>query len=279
MVNACIGANGFLGKAIMNFARKFWAREEWIGITRENYNMWKGYTFGKIVWAAGSASKEICSDWNTAKQVNAHAVLDAITDFPHEKFIYISSQAIYPDDIVCPDETAVIDETKLSNYGRSKRMGESIVKRYASKHCIVRPNGFSGPNLKKNAIFYMAQPEPLLYYDWDSYAQYMHVDTFADILLLLAYYYENETFNLTSPDTINMRGIATLLGVKEGQVKPFRDPLPLVKAEINVSKMMGALKERKYDSRLLAAINSNRAVLYWNQSLYRYEREKGLGGQ
>ena len=270
---AIIGAKGFIGSALHRaMARK---TEESIGITRENYSTWARQShWSKVFWAAGSASKEICSDWDTAKQVNAYAVLDAINDFPCDKFVYISSQAVYPVAYGFPSEEAIIYDENLSNYGRSKYLGEQIVIEQAPKYCIVRPNGFSGPGLKKNAIFYMAQPEPLLYYDWNSYSQYLHVDTFADILLSLAYYYENEVFNLTSPDSINMRGIATLLGVKEGQVKPFRDPLPLVRAEINVSKMMSALKERKYDSRLLTTINSNRAVLYWNQSLYRYERIK-----
>jgi nucleoside-diphosphate-sugar epimerase len=274
MSNAILGAEGFLGKAIMNYARKFWACEEWIGITRDNYDRWKHYHFGKIIWSAGSASKELCSNWETAKQVNTDAVQAAIKDFPCDKFIYISSQAVYPDGIICSSEEALVDKSKLSNYGKSKYLGELVVKENALKYVVVRPNGFTGPGLKKNAVFYMGQSKPLLYYTWDSYAQYLHVDTFADILLHLAYYYENETFNVTSPDTIDMYGIAALLGVNPHQVEPFRDPLPVVKARITTSKMFYALETSNYSKVLLDTITSMRAVEHWRHSLYCYPREK-----
>jgi len=269
MANACLGAKGFIGNAILRASKVTCPDEEWIGITHENYQLWKGYKFNKFVFAGGSASKELCEDWSYAYDINVKQVKQSINDFPCEKFIYVSSQAVYMSSCVCPDEEVKIDETELSKYGKSKYLGELAVREMATNFVVFRPNGFSGPGLKKNAVFYMAQPEPLLYYDWDSYAQYLHVDTFADILLNLSQRYKNEIFNLTSPDIINMRSVAILLGVEERKVKPFRTPLPLVQAEIKVDKMLNALQDVKYYSEMLRTINSRRAVLYWNKSLWR----------
>lgn len=265
MVNACIGTRGFIGSAILRVAKIIRPDEEWVGITRDNYQMWRGYNFNIVVFAGGSASKELCEDWNYAYDINVNQVKQSIKDFPCSKFIYISSQAVYPPTYGCPDETVDIDETELGNYGRSKYLGELVVKEHSSNFVVVRPNGFTGKNLKKNAVYSMSLQEPQLYYARGSYAQYIHVDKFASILLDLSKHYTNNIYNLTSPDIITMDEIADLLNVDINLAKPARQPLPLVKAWINTEKMVKDLLHIDYTEDMLPT--SKQAITYWNKEL------------
>jgi nucleoside-diphosphate-sugar epimerase len=254
--NAIIGSNGFIGSALKRYADKY-LDKEWIGITRKNWKQWKGYHFGNIIWAAGTARKDLSKIKTNA--LNVHYVVKAISDFKFDKFIYISSQAVYGDSIGHEDDKISSD---ISYYGATKYSGESITKILKS-YLIVRPNGFTGPGLKKNAVFSMSRNPPELYYSWDSKAQYIHVDYFAHIFFNLAKGYNNETFNVSSPDAVTPVDIANILGIDLKTVQMPKDRvLPHVQAIIDVSKMEAALNKMGIETP-----SSVEAIKTWNEPL------------
>jgi nucleoside-diphosphate-sugar epimerase len=261
MVNAVVGAKGFIGSAIIRVAKVICPDKEWIGITRENYPLWKGHKFNNVFFAGGSASKELCEDWAYAYDVNVKQVEMAVEDFSLEKFIYVSSQAVYPSTYRCPDEKVKIDEITLSNYGKSKYLGELVVKEKTPNFVVVRPNGFSGLGLTKNVIFALTRKEPYFYYTPDSYAQYIHVDRFARIVVKLSDQYNKEIINVAPKNTISPLRIADLLGINNSIIK-IGNP-PKVRAQINTNKLHSYLERAGEDFP-----TNEEAVLYWNKSLF-----------
>jgi nucleoside-diphosphate-sugar epimerase len=258
MVDACIGGKGFIGSAIVRYANTY-TETECIAITRENYELWKGKSFRNIYWAAGTARKDL--PFEKLEQLNALAVSDALQDFKYDKFIYISSQAVYNEgkvgvesDLICPKE--------LSDYGYSKYKGETAVIDYAPSFLVIRTNGFTGPGLKKNVIHSMAKNPPELYYTWDSKAQYIHVDHFAHILFKLASRYSGEIFNVTSPDWITPVDVASIFGIDVKKVKAPADRiLPHVVAIVNTEKMERVLRNELWEP----LPSSKEAVKFWNE--------------
>jgi nucleoside-diphosphate-sugar epimerase len=240
MASAIIGSKGFIGSAIKQYVDKY-SSEEWIGITRDNYDMWKGTRFNNLIWSAGTASKIECKkDERWCYEQNTLGVRRASGDFVSEKFTYISSESVYPDDVFFPDEQCEILELRKyysDPYGHSKLRGEVEAWHNNDNWLVIRPNGFTGPGLKKNVVYDIMQPFPMIYVDPTSRFQFMHVDQFAEILIFLVANHSNEIFNVTSPDPISPAEIGNIhnrrFGVKIGS--------PVVKAVLDVSKMLRAL--------------------------------------
>lgn len=256
-VSAIIGASGFIGSRLKWYADNF-LDEEWIGITRENYRRWKGYRFNKLVWAAGSARKDLSSQELIEK--NVVSLLDAIQDFPTDKIIYVSSQSVYNNDPE-PNEESGVSFQNLSSYGRSKLLGEYVVKNSFLDFVLIRPNGFSGPGLTKNVIFALTRSKPYFYYTPDSYAQYIHVDRFAQILFFLSDCCCSEIVNVAPKTTISPLEIASLLGISSDNIQ-LLDP-PRVQAKINTDKLHTLLAAANY-----AFPTNVEAVCQWNEPLF-----------
>lgn len=274
MLGAIIGANGFVGSALMryvqillvqqkNYVGKGWPQRnvtEWIPITRDNYDLWKSKSFSVVIWAAGNASKRECNqDPSMAYYSNAIGVLDALREFNPLYFVYISSQSIYGS--TGSKESDVPNLKNLDAYGGSKYLGEKIIQDSdVTRTLIVRPNGFTGPRLKKNIVYDLAHGN--LYNTWDSAAQYIHVDLFAYILLKMIVGRETGVYNLTSPDVITATDVADILGVDKQHIKQpsGENSRNYMHARVDVSKLIRFLEDRK-----LEIPSSEKAVRKWNE--------------
>lgn len=262
MPSAIIGSNGFIGSALLYFAKTY-LEEEWIGINRDNYSFWKGQKFNKVVWAAGQSSKIKCEQQKEeCFKANYTDLINAIEDFPAKQFIYISSYDIYPVNIMEKDESYVHydpNQFPSSYYGGTKFAGEQALINKDNNYLILRCNGFTGPGLKKNAVFDIAATNRL-WVSWDSRFQYIHVDVFAQILFSLATKYSMAIFNLTSPDHITPVKIAEICGKDIKEIKQSKSiVLPRVQAILPVNKMLNALEKLS-----IPIPSSEEAVKYWN---------------
>jgi nucleoside-diphosphate-sugar epimerase len=262
MCNAILGAAGFLGSNLKWFADNY-LDEEWVGITRENYELWRGYKFNTIIWAAGMSSKVKCQDDpDECFEANYSQLIRALHDFPAQKVIYISSFDIYPLKTIDKIESYKQWQSNLfpsSYYGATKFSGELAIQSRSIDFLILRCNGFTGPGLKKNAVYDIAETNKL-WVSWDSRFQYIHVDIFARLLFTLATEYNTAIFNLTSPDTITPVKIAEMCHKDIKEIKqPADRVVPRVEAVMPVNKMLTALSKIN-----MRVPSSEEAVKYWN---------------
>jgi len=269
-----IGSKGFLGSALKRWADKHRPGEEWVGIHRGNRDLWadQGLKWNTVIWAAGTADKRLCDeDKNKCLDLNILQLGKTLKDFPCDKFVYISSQSVYPDgwDPVVEEfesyqEEDEINVDNLSSYGASKYLGELIVQKYAKTFLILRPNGFTGPGLKKNAVYdLLANGPPRLFVSWDSKFQYTHVDDFARILFILVAHTtrRSDIYNVTSPDVVTPIDVANLHNIDIKKVKD-KELKNRVQAVISTRKLEDFLRRHGY-----YVPSSKEAIKNWNESL------------
>ena len=272
MPDCVIGGAGFVGSALVHYLNEC-TETECIAVTRSNYTAWAKslVKWRHVYWAAGTASKELCEqDPAWCHEQNVTALVRALEDFPCERFVYVSSQAVYSEEEVGCNEWGDGYPPSLTEYGNSKLSGEQEVWTRHSDVLILRPNGFTGPGLKKNAVHSFAKTPPELYYDWNSQVQFIHTDDFARIAAALADRYSNEAFNVAG-ETLRMTTIARLMGVEKESVviNPDRNPPPTVTAVMDTTKLQEALDELgiQFPSSSSAIRNWNRRLVYGDRKL------------
>jgi nucleoside-diphosphate-sugar epimerase len=190
--------------------------EEWVGITRDNYEQWVGTPFKRIVWCAGFSSKTRSEiQPSQSYKDNAANVEKAIKDFPCEKFIYISSEAVYPPALAGAKRVedykhTTVDWKSLSKYGQFKLEGENRVIRRCKNYLILRCSSLVGPGLKKNVVYDLTHGGPI-YLSMDSKLQFVHTDVLGYLMCRLS----NETgiINIAPSDTITVENIARQLQI------------------------------------------------------------------
>ena len=259
MSNAIIGSNGFIGSRLKWYADNY-LEDEWIGITRENYDKWKGCPFDALIWAAGSARKDL--PVASLMETNAVNVQKALNNFPFSKVVYISSQAVYADPKILSgfSERHEIIPAFLGVYGLSKYLGEVIIRESCSNWLIIRPNGFVGPNLKKNVIHSLAKDPPELYYTMDSKFQVIHTDVFAAVVFMLADTFNREIFNVASPEIVTPPQVAQYMGVDIKKIQMPKDRVPPhVHAVFSTEKLDNFLKEA-----CIQLPSAEEAIRNWN---------------
>jgi nucleoside-diphosphate-sugar epimerase len=248
MANAIIGL-GFIGKALKQYADEYLHDEEWIVITRQNYESWIGHKFNTLVWAGGTSIKQ--APVEEIMKANVIGYLSAVQDFPADKMVYISSQAVYEgyDKIKwhsgeVPQEEVFLPPTNMSRYGQSKVLGEYITRESYDRWLILRPNGFVGPGLKKNVVYDLSQENPTLYVSWDSRFQYIHTQTFAGILFEFSRRYRNDIINIAPSDSITAVEVANILKVDIKKVQmPADRVIPRAECVIDARKMGWLLED------------------------------------
>lgn len=242
MKNAIIGSNGFIGGALKRYADTH-HKGEWVGITRQNYRDYINKKFDHLIWCAGTSSKRAPKEDLYREHVLGVAL--ALSDFRFRSFVYLSSQSVYNDTGKIASEKDPIRINNLTDYGRYKLLGEKLVKYSSPRWLCIRANGFVGPSLSKNVVYDLTQENPKLFVAWDSKIQYMHVDTFSEILFGLIYRWGswNQVINVTSTDPISPADIAHMLHLDIKKVKvPTNKVVPRLYAVLNTTKLQKILR-------------------------------------
>lgn len=180
-----LGHRGFVGAAFSSYLASL--DVELIGIDRSNYGRHRGTRADIVINAAGSSDRRLASA-NPAKSfdLNVAATLASCLDFPCDRYIHISTAAVYdrPADPQRNDETALIDPLALGSYGLYKYLGEVIVRTHTQRRLILRLGPLVGPGLRKNAIFDLLT-DGKLYCHPDSMLQYIDTRFVAQATWLL----------------------------------------------------------------------------------------------
>ena len=136
---AVVGANGFIGKSIVDNLSKYY---EIVPITRENYYKYIGQYFDVLINAAGSAKKYLAEAQPIEDfKENVLSVYKSLVDFKYDKYIYLSS----------------IDAANIkTTYGFHKSLAENIIYRvppFEYKCFIMRLGAVIGPGMKKGIVY------------------------------------------------------------------------------------------------------------------------------
>lgn len=182
MTVAVIGANGFVGSAILKHLQ-----EQDIavtGVSRENYQTAKEPSYD-VVFNASNNSKKYISDREPVTDFDLSVVqqMRVLADFPSHLHVLLSSVDVYSDldSYEFTKEELSPETTKASHYGFHKFIAEECVRHYAPNWLIVRLAGMVGPNLKKNPVFDILNGQPLRIHPESQY-QFMHTSDVARIV-------------------------------------------------------------------------------------------------
>lgn len=228
-----LGSNGFVGSGIAKFFTD--QNIDFTGITRDNYDEYKGQQCDLFINAAGSSKKRLAAEDPVQDfQINVMSTMNTLQDFPCKKYIMLSTIDIYPD-VVNPEnnaETAEIDTSKISNYGLSKYMAEQLVKHYAKDWVILRLGGMVGPSLKKNSVYDVVHYKKTFVSPKSEY-QYIPTTDVAKIIMELKDD-SKEIYNLCGDGTIVIEDVFRIAGVEIN--KELYD-LRQEKYDINIDKI------------------------------------------
>ena len=131
-----IGANGFVGRALVNYLNNFDCYFV-TSITKKNYYEKSAYKYDIIINANGN-SKKYWANNNPLLDFEASvvSVYKSIFDFKYNQYIYISTIDVYKNNI----------------YGFHKHIAEEIIFKHSQNHIILRCPLVIGKNMKKGIL-------------------------------------------------------------------------------------------------------------------------------
>lgn len=228
-----IGHRGFVGSAIAGYLQENGV--PYLGVDRANYEASRRQPARYLIDAGGSSDRRL-SDADPAASLRAivEHTLAVISDFPAERYVSLSTVAVYPDPTTpaTSREDAPIDPARLSTHGLFKLMSESLVRRYAPSWVIVRLGPMVGPGLRKNSVYDLLERRTL-YASPDSTLPYLDTRDVARIVWLLRDR-ANEVFNLTGRGTVCLGDLAHQIGVN---LAPSLAGLPRDSFDIDIDKV------------------------------------------
>lgn len=229
-----LGGNGFVGSAIVRYCIG-----SGIGhrvITRENYADLQNIPCTIFINANGNSKKFLAEDQPLVEfDASVRSVRSSLVDFKFERYVHLSSCDVYPD-CSSPSSTLEdmdVDVTQQSHYGFHKYLAELCVRHSARHWLIIRMGGFVGLGMKKNPIFDILNGRPL-WLDPASELQYMHTDTFSNILFdLINRNVNNQVINVCGQGTISLKEVIDCTGAKVITMPSC----PLVRYEASVERL------------------------------------------
>lgn len=228
-----IGANGFVGSAFMRWATS--QGREAVGLTRQNYDEFKGAECDLLVNANGNSRKPLANEQPLLDfEMSVESVVRSTIDFKFRKYVFLSSCDVYSH-VATPegnDESSVIDPNKLSRYGFHKLLAERYVQFAAPDWMIFRLGGMVGPGLKKNAVFDVLKGGPL-WLDPASELQFLSTDEVAATAMALAERLSGEVINLCGQGVVSIRQMIEWHGTEV----PVNPGSPRVRYEVNTDKL------------------------------------------
>jgi nucleoside-diphosphate-sugar epimerase len=237
-VIAIIGGKGFVGSAYVRWCER--RNVEHLVITRENYAQHVGTSCSLLINANGSSSKPLAEgdpvrDFDLA----VCTVRSSLVDFKYRRYVYLSSCEVYPDcaDTEATVEDSLLDSRRQSHYGFHRYLAELCVRHTADQWLIFRMGGFTGPGLRKNAIYDILFGQRL-WLDPASELQFIGTDAAAEIVMALASSgVSGELFNLCGDGTVQLADVAAMAR----RHPPVAQGAPRVRYQVSVDKLKGLI--------------------------------------
>lgn len=192
-----MGYKGFVGSAIFKYLLNQ-PDTQIVGIDRQNYKTARKLSYDILINAAGSSDKRLANRAPKKNfKKNCTEVFNSIIDFPCKKYIYISS----------------VDAANPSNYGKSKLIGENIVRINHPDVIILRLGGMVGPGLKKNMIFDILNRGQTFVSPKSTY-QYIYTEDVAKVIYQLIKWEAQGSFTLCGDGVISGEEAAKMAKVE-----------------------------------------------------------------
>lgn len=208
-----LGHRGYVGSAFADHLRSLGL--DVIGVDRDNYSVLRGTRGDVLINANGSSDRPLAErDPLASFRANVDATMASLVDFPCERYVHISTIAVYdhPTDPARNHEAIEIDPLRLSFYGFQKYLAELAVRRHAGRWMIVRLGPIVGPRIRKNSIFDLLAKHTLFFHP-DSALPYVDTRYVARLVWQLREH-EGEIFNVCGRGRVRLADIAARLGVE-----------------------------------------------------------------
>ena len=189
-----LGANGFIGKEIINVFDGF----DVVPITRDNYLQYKDNFFDVFINVAGNKLNYWANQFPQKDfKVSTSLVYESLFDFKINQYIFMSSIAVY--------DTS-------SHYGFNKLLSEKIIKRYSKNYLIFRCCSVIDKNMEVGIIS-DAKKEIPLFVSSDSRIQFITKNAVVNIIKnLILVNIKNKLFNMGGRGTVEIGDLGPLVG-------------------------------------------------------------------
>lgn len=203
------GARSGLGKHLLEFF-------DGIPFTRDTsqreFNNLKKIGIDIIIHAAFN-SNQLVNTNNLYSYTKDNVLLTAkLLDIPHQKFIYISTVDVYPNDHRKHQENEVIDISSVSGiYAITKLISESLV-RQSSNYLILRCATLIGKSSRKNSLIKIIEEKsPNLTLSPNCSFNYIHHWDVSNFIKLAIKKDLRGIYNLASSTNITLSQVAKIL--------------------------------------------------------------------
>ena len=162
-MDALIGHTGFVGSNLRE------QHEFDVFFNSRNIEEIKGGEFDLLVCAGVNAVKWYANLHPEEDKAAIQILMDCLSTVKAKHFILISTIDVYSSFIPSPDESSIPDETRQDAYGKNRYQLECWVRKHFPSSLIVRLPALFANGLKKNFIFDLMHPKPVLVKDyvWD----------------------------------------------------------------------------------------------------------------
>tara|TARA_B110000263_G_scaffold245654_1_gene255551 strand:- start:218 stop:991 length:774 start_codon:yes stop_codon:yes gene_type:complete len=251
-----VGGNGLTGSALVRYLKH--TGEEYKIIQKENKHEFLGKSCDTLIYANGNALKYKA---NEEPLFDFHASVVSIAEYIHnikfKKFIHISTIDVYDNktSIIKTKEDVNIDAKKLNIYGYHKYCAEEYVKHFCKNYLIFRLSGLVGKGLKKNAIYDFIHKDKKVMLSPETTINYINTRFIAETIVHMQDLgIENQIFNLASKNTIKIRDIENIIGVKTEYTKNAH--LYVDNNQINTKKIEKYVKLSSSEEAIIEYFNS-----------------------
>ena len=156
MTSCLIGYTGFVGS---NLDQQYSFTDRY---NSKNIAEIAGKTYDLCICAGVKAQKWVANQQPEHDLSEIKALINHLKSAKIKQFVLISTIDVYPYPIQV-DEDSVIDRNQHHAYGLNRLYLEEWVAKYYEKHLIIRLPGLFGYNIKKNFIYDIMHPVPMLF--------------------------------------------------------------------------------------------------------------------
>jgi nucleoside-diphosphate-sugar epimerase len=228
-----IGASGFIGSAL---TRQLDVEGVDVVLIGKSHDIKDLPLFDFVIDANGNSKKYISkTDPAIDFNLTVASVSNRVHSLRYKTYVFLSSGEVYgPNQYTSTtDEKLSIDNIEKSSYGFHKFVAEKVVTQFADRSLIIRMGGFVGKGLIKNPVYDLLHGHQLRV-SGRSVFQFIDVDYAARIIYKLLSSNATGVYNLASTGTIDLSGIAGLIG--NGPLKACPN-LPFEHHELSTKKI------------------------------------------